>query len=126
MCDVAGHEKLPSLPLTVSETFESIILTSALQHEGLDDLNAAVMKTIEQESVIAGGVAWAINERQSEALFRSHASMERVVESIKNELPMDLWTIDLRDALLSLGEVSGEDIKEEILDNVFQRFCIGK
>ena len=66
------------------------------------------MKTIEQESVIAGGVAWAINERQSEALFRSHASMERVIESIKNELPMDLWTIDLRDALLSLGEVSGE------------------
>ena len=84
------------------------------------------MKTIEQESVIAGGVGWAINERQSEALFRSHASMERVIESIKNELPMDLWTIDLRDALLSLGEVSGEHIKEEILDQVFQRFCIGK
>ena len=108
-----------------SETFHAVVKTSALQGNGLDALSQALLTAIQDDGV-HGGVAWAVNERQSEALFRAHVSLERLHESLQNDLPMDLWTIDLRDALLSLGEVSGEDIKEEILDTVFSRFCIGK
>lgn len=118
--------KVPSLPLLVSETFKTIVLTSALRNNGIEDLGEAVIAATEDASVVEGGVSWAVNERQSEALFRAHASLGHVVESITDEMPMDLWTIDLRDALLALGEVRGEDIKEEVLDNVFSRFCIGK
>lgn len=50
----------------------------------------------------------------------------RVSDSVAQELPIDFWTIDMRSAIIALGEVTGDEITEQILDNVFSRFCIGK
>lgn len=119
-------KRAPSVPIRVSETFRSVILTSAVTKKGFEDLTDAILETVQDASVLESGIAWAINDRQSEALFRCHESLERVSESIHGALPIDLWTIDLRDAVLALGEIRGEELKEEVLDNVFRRFCIGK
>lgn len=71
-------------------------------------------------------MGWAINNRQAEALIRAQAALADVTHSINHELPIDFWTIDLRAAVSALGEVSGDDVTEEVLDSVFSQFCIGK
>ena len=73
-----------------------------------------------------GGIGWAVNSRQAEALIRAQAALADVSLSINDNLPIDFWTIDLRAAVAALGEVSGDDVTEEVLDSVFSQFCIGK
>ena len=77
-------------------------------------------------SLRAGGSGWAVNERQAEALLRAREALERAAQSVQDGLPVDFWTIDVKDALLALGEVTGSEAGQDVLDRVFSTFCIGK
>ncbi|KAG2447372.1 hypothetical protein HYH02_007700 [Chlamydomonas schloesseri] len=124
----SSDEQAPlPLPLLAKETFTATVRTSAFNRKGLEALDAALLGLAGAPQLAAsGGVSWAVNERQAEALVRSHEALMRLSESVAADLPLDFWTIDLRAALLALGEVSGDEVAEEVLDNVFSRFCIGK
>lgn len=73
------------------------------------------------QQLASGGVSWSVNERQAEALVRAHEALMRVNDSVTQQLPIDFWTIDMRAAIIALGEVSGDEVTEQILDNVFSR-----
>ncbi|GAB4820956.1 hypothetical protein N2152v2_008002 [Parachlorella kessleri] len=117
---------LQVVPPAVASRFSALVSTSAATGQGLDSLREAVLLLAGAPQLVPGGVAWAVNERQAEALIRAQQALERVRGSVSEGLPLDFWTIDLREAVMALGEVSGDDVTEEVLDNIFSRFCIGK
>jgi len=113
-------------PADVAGSFSSIVSISAATGSHLDDLESAVVATVSGGSVDAEGGAWAANQRQAEALQIALDSLDRLEETIAADMPLDFWTIDLREAAFALGSVTGEDITEDVLDTIFERFCIGK
>ena len=64
--------------------------------------------------------------RQKNALSLALESMEKVVESIENGMPEDFYSIDLMDAYESLGSITGEAVGEDLVNEIFSRFCMGK
>jgi tRNA modification GTPase len=103
-----------------------LIQTAAAFNQGIPELEAAILDTVQVGEVTVGDSGVAINQRQGAALIQTQTALNRVKTTIAEQLPLDFWTIDLRDAIQKLGEVTGDEVTESVLDRVFSRFCIGK
>ena len=73
-----------------------------------------------------GSLLLALNQRQVDLASVAAAALDRSEQVAADGLPWDFWTIDLREAIHSLGEITGEELTESVLDRIFSRFCIGK
>jgi tRNA modification GTPase len=108
------------------DKIKKIVPTAAALNQGIDLLEKAILETIEMEKVTTKDIEIAVNQRQAAALTKAKLALEQVQETILNQLPLDFWTIDLRTAIQTLGEITGEEVTESVLDKIFSRFCIGK
>ncbi|NEO95476.1 MAG: tRNA uridine-5-carboxymethylaminomethyl(34) synthesis GTPase MnmE, partial [Moorea sp. SIO3G5] len=107
-------------------TIEQVVKTAAAYNQGIDALEKAILDAVNRGNLQAADLDLAINQRQAAALTRAKMSLEQVQETIAQEFPLDFWTIDLRGAIQALGEITGEEVTESVLDRIFSRFCIGK
>jgi tRNA modification GTPase len=103
-----------------------IITMAAAKNEGIDRLEKAILESVEMGNIEAANLDIAINQRQAAALTEARNALNNIHETIENQLPLDFWTIDLRIAVKALGEITGEDVTESVLERIFSRFCIGK
>lgn len=105
---------------------DKIVKTIAAKNQGIEALETAILESVRSQNLSASNLDLAINQRQAAALTRAKISLQQVEETINNQLPLDFWTIDLRSAIQALGEITGEEVTESVLDKIFSRFCIGK
>ena len=66
------------------------------------------------------------NARQKSSLADAVKSMEKVIESIESGMPEDFYSIDLMDAYEALGNITGESVGEDLVNEIFSKFCMGK
>ena len=105
---------------------ERVVKLSAAQNQGIEDLEKSIINAVQNQELQAANLDLAINQRQAAALTRAKIALEQVKKTIDQDLPFDFWSIDLRTAIQALGEITGEEVTESVLDRIFSRFCIGK
>lgn len=116
---------LPQIVNYPSE-IDTVVNTSAAKAEGINSLETAILDLATQGKIAAANTEIAVNQRQAAALTRAKVALEQVSQTVIDELPLDFWTIDLRGAIQALGEITGEEVTESVLERIFSRFCIGK
>ncbi len=103
-----------------------VVHTAAARQQGIDALEQAILKAIHADRLSPGNLEFTVNQRQGAALTQARNALHQVQQTIADQLPLDFWTIDLRAAIAALGQITGDDITESVLDEIFSRFCIGK
>ena len=121
--DLKNHQSFEKVPKYILEK-ENLVIISAKTGNGEDDLINYLLKICGSSQT--HGLDIALNERQLDLAKSTLKSLENINKVFDEKLPWDFWTIDLRQAINYLGELTGEDLTESLLDNIFSKFCIGK
>lgn len=103
-----------------------MIEISAKEEEGIYELEQTVKEMFFQGEIAFNDEVYITNVRQKEALESAYASLKQVKRSIEDGMPEDFYTIDLMDAYEALGSITGETIGEDLVNELFSKFCMGK
>lgn len=108
------------------ETLKTILYGSTKTNRGLDDLKEEILKSFSLEDMSYKDLSFLFNTRQISLAKQALKSINHVMEENKNDIPVDMLAIDIKDAWENLGKIIGEAYEEELVDNIFKRFCLGK
>ncbi|WIF95873.1 tRNA uridine-5-carboxymethylaminomethyl(34) synthesis GTPase MnmE [Caminicella sporogenes] len=105
---------------------KKIIKVSIAKEVGLNELEEEIVKMVYGGRVKSREMSLVTNIRHKNALEKALKSIEESIEAIKQELFFDLIAVDLNDCYEYLGEITGDTVAENIIDNIFKNFCLGK
>lgn len=103
-----------------------VISVSAKEEKGLDELEQKLKELFYRGKISFNDEIYITNARQKHALTEASESMKKVLESIEFGMPEDFYSIDLMGAYESLGAITGEAVGEDLVNEIFGRFCMGK
>ena len=123
---VINKNDLPRKINIKDQELENIVETNANTVEGIKELKEKIVELFELETIKSKDYTYLTNARQISLAKQAYQSLKEAEESLKDNLPIDMIEIDLKDAFDLLGEIIGETYSEEILDHLFANFCVGK
>lgn len=119
-------EKDIALLKNYADEDEPIISISAKYNQGMDDFIGELKKLMFHGKIDTNQEMYITNARHKNALDEALSSFLCVKESIENGMPEDFFTIDLMNAYEKLGLITGEAVEEDLVNEIFSRFCTGK
>ena len=103
-----------------------VISISVKENEGIGLLEDQIKELFYQGEISFNDEIYITNARQKSSLVNATDSLLKVLESIDIGMPEDFYSIDLMSAYESLGEITGEAVGEDVVNEIFARFCMGK
>ena len=103
-----------------------IIKTSTKENVGIDVLELAVKELFFDGKISINDEIYITNQRHKAALSEAYDSMQFVLESLDRNMPEDFYSIDLMNAYAALGRIIGEEVEDDVVNEIFQKFCMGK
>lgn len=107
-------------------TDSKVISVSAKDNTGLDELSETIVKLFASGEIDYNDEVYVSGERNKEALEETLESLKLLKKSINEGLPEDFYTIDLMNAYEQLGKITGESVEDDLVNEIFSKFCMGK
>ncbi|MDE6622051.1 MAG: tRNA uridine-5-carboxymethylaminomethyl(34) synthesis GTPase MnmE [Lachnospiraceae bacterium] len=104
----------------------SVIKTSTKENTGIVEFEETIKQLFFDGEIAVNDEIYITNQRHKEALMEAYESMEMVLKSLADQMPEDFYSIDLMSAYASLGRIIGEEVGEDLVDEIFSKFCMGK
>ncbi len=112
------------LETSVNKKFYNEINLSTVTKDGVEELKNKIISMMKLENFSSSSVI-ITNERHKNALERALESIKNAIETI-DENTLDLVAVDIKDAYFEIGEITGNTTSEDIIDQIFDKFCLGK
>lgn len=105
---------------------EEVVSISTITKYGLKDLEKAILKLLSLEDIEQRDFNYLSNVRHIMKVKEAKQSLQNVLASIELNMPVDVYAIDLTQAWRSLGDILGENYQDDLLKELFSKFCLGK
>ncbi len=99
---------------------------NTISKDGLDNLKNEIIKKFELDNIMEKDITYISNIRQVNHIKDALNSINSALDNINEDISIDIIEIDLRSAWESLGDIIGANYNEELIDNLFSNFCLGK
>lgn len=103
-----------------------IIRTSTKENTGIDEFEQTIKELFFHGEISVNDEIYITNQRHKEALIEAYESMKLVLQSLEDDMPEDFYSIDLMSAYASLGRIIGEEVGDDLVNEIFSKFCMGK
>ena len=103
-----------------------IVSVSAKEEQGIQEFEDIIKNMFFHGEISFNDEVYITNMRHKAAIQDAYHSLQKVIVSIDNDMPEDFYSIDLLDAYESLGSITGETIGEDLVNEIFSKFCMGK
>lgn len=103
-----------------------IVKTSTKESMGIDQLIEMIKNHFLHGKLAYNDQVYITNMRHKEAIFDAKNSMDQVLKSLEMDMPEDFYSIDLMSAYASLGTIIGEEVGDDLVNEIFSKFCMGK
>lgn len=108
------------------DSVDNVVYGSTMQTSGINALKDKIKELFNMEEIEKGDFNYLSNARHIATIHECISVVESIKEGLKNGLPIDMLEIDIKKIWELLGNLIGESYDEELLDNLFSRFCLGK
>lgn len=110
----------------INKTNKDVIEISALNNEGIDKIYEKISELFNLNKIKVDDSTIITNERHKNEITKSIKNIEKAIQTLNENLPMDVITVYIKETLENLGNITGESVSEDIINNIFAKFCLGK
>ena len=112
--------------LVIPTYLKNVVETNTNDYEGITTLKEKIKELFNLEQIATKDYTYLTNSRQISLAKQAYKNLLDAEQAIEDDQPVDMIEIDLKDCFDTLGEIIGATYSEEIIDNLFENFCVGK
>ena len=112
--------------INIKNVNKPVVKISAKTKEGLEDLYEQILKIFKLNEIEINDGEVITNIRHKNQIHKAIESIDKALEIVNNQMPIDIIAVEIKQTLEDLGSITGDNVSEDIINEIFSKFCLGK